>query len=400
MKQEIKFSNIAYFPFPLKGHLIGYNNLFNTLSQKHGVDIYVHKGKYDANFSNVIRLKSKEDVEEDPFIFKTIYELSHDAVAEVEEIWSKANYKPKLILADLFGLHGFILAKKHNVPAINLFSAFPVPNTYMESVAQMFLQNPFLQENLAKMKQDFEKMETAHNVKINKVHGIPNLGNLIDCEAILSYSPPEYPHIAKGEPYTLCGPILREEKVGCSFDFEKYQDKKFVYISLGTVFNFNEKFYQMVIDSFNETFSESHVFLISLSNKNIKEKLSVSNDFESLEKKGLIISSFWNQIEILEKCDLFITHGGHNSYLEGMFRKCPMICYPQGADQFYIAQEIKRLGFGEVIGHDVTIELLASTIKKVLADPSYKNNLSVCSSWFNTQKAVENHINVIEKYIF
>ena len=53
-----------------------------------------------------------------------------------------------------------------------------------------------------------------------------------------------------------------------------------------------------------------------------------------------------DQIEYLAKADVFITHGGNNSFHEALIQQVPMIVVPFFGDQPLVANTIERLGIG------------------------------------------------------
>ena len=114
MNQKINFCKIAYFGVPFAGHFIAYETLFRKLNQKHGVDIYVGTGKenFEGIFNNIISTNSMETTIFDDDLLKFVFGTSYGAVTEIEELWSKANYKPELIVSDMFSIHGFVLGKR------------------------------------------------------------------------------------------------------------------------------------------------------------------------------------------------------------------------------------------------------------------------------------------------
>ena len=79
----------------------------------------------------------------------------------------------------------------------------------------------------------------------------------------------------------------------------------------------------------------------------------------------LVGACFWNQLGVLDRADLFLTHAGNGSFQEAMWKGVPTLAFPQGAEQFVIAQEIKRLNFGDIITKDETMESLEKIIKKI-----------------------------------
>jgi UDP:flavonoid glycosyltransferase YjiC (YdhE family) len=74
---------------------------------------------------------------------------------------------------------------------------------------------------------------------------------------------------------------------------------------------------------------------------------------------------------LFPRCDLVVTHGGHNTVLPALQFGLPLVLIPFWADQPDNARRCAELGVGEVIqSADVTPEVMGSTARKVLMEPS------------------------------
>ena len=62
------------------------------------------------------------------------------------------------------------------------------------------------------------------------------------------------------------------------------------------------------------------------------------------------IEPFVPQIPVLERCDLFVTHGGFNSTKEALSLGIPLVVIPIGGDQPYGAARVEALGLGRAVG--------------------------------------------------
>ena len=87
------------------------------------------------------------------------------------------------------------------------------------------------------------------------------------------------------------------------------------------------------------------------------------------------VEGFVPQILVLERCDLFVTHGGFNSTKEALRLGVPLIVLPITGDQPYTAQRVAALELGRSIGPDErTAERIRDDVREVLADPRYRDN--------------------------
>ncbi|MDX1883173.1 glycosyltransferase [Mycolicibacterium sp. 120270] len=76
------------------------------------------------------------------------------------------------------------------------------------------------------------------------------------------------------------------------------------------------------------------------------------------------------QDELLSHADLVICGGGHGMVSKTLMAGVPMVIVPGGGDQWEIANRLVRQGSAELI-RPLTPEALATTVKTVLASPSY-----------------------------
>jgi UDP:flavonoid glycosyltransferase YjiC (YdhE family) len=85
------------------------------------------------------------------------------------------------------------------------------------------------------------------------------------------------------------------------------------------------------------------------------------------------------QLKVLEKADLFITHGGFGGIKEAIFYKVPMLVYPLDMhyDQNGNAFKIEHFGLGKrgKFGFE-RLENMKTKISELLENQIYKINLS------------------------
>ena len=62
-----------------------------------------------------------------------------------------------------------------------------------------------------------------------------------------------------------------------------------------------------------------------------------------------IVDSFIPQRELLQEAELFVHHGGVSSLTEGLYYRVPTIVMPFSSDQFNVAADLERHGFGAVL---------------------------------------------------
>ena len=95
-----------------------------------------------------------------------------------------------------------------------------------------------------------------------------------------------------------------------NFDFKKDENKKLIYISLGTIFNYNVEYYKNTIGAFGN--SENYQVIMSVGKFiDIKSLGDIPNNF--------FIYNYVPQLQISKQTNVFITHGGINSKMKVYF---------------------------------------------------------------------------------
>lgn len=94
-------------------------------------------------------------------------------------------------------------------------------------------------------------------------------------------------------------------------------------------------------------------------------------DPESLEDipANFTIRQSVPQLEVLEKADLFISHGGMNSTMEAMNAGVPLVVIPQMYEQELTANRVDELGLGVYLPkEEVTVSSLQEAVQAVSSD--------------------------------
>lgn len=163
--------------------------------------------------------------------------------------------------------------------------------------------------------------------------------------------------------YKFVGPSISSRPTHENFDLTVIQEKKPIYISLGTVFNQATDFYKLCLEAFGNT---DHTIVMSVGDKvHIADLGEIPNNF--------IVKSYVPQTDVLQYAKLFITHGGMNSVHEGLYYGVPLIVIPQSADQPVIAGQVSDLEAGiELHMNQLTASHLRDAADQVLNRPAFK----------------------------
>ena len=133
-----------------------------------------------------------------------------------------------------------------------------------------------------------------------------------------------------------------------------------VYASLGTVINDRPGFYRTLIDALCGTCVD---LLISCGKAFDPAQLGEVSD-------NVRIEQYVDQMEVLSRASLFITHCGMNSASEGMWMGVPELLFPLTGEQRAVARRVAEVGAGVPLEEAVAREAAAlrKTVLAALAD--------------------------------
>ncbi|MGL4451264.1 MAG: macrolide family glycosyltransferase [Sarcina sp.] len=194
------------------------------------------------------------------------------------------------------------------------------------------------------------------------------------------------------EKYKFVGPSIANRKENIDFKIENLNDRKIIYISLGTIANTNNNLYQESFKAFKDL--ENTIIVMSVGSKtDISTLGEIPDNFR--------VYNYVPQLELLKKVDLFITHGGMNSTSEGLYNNIPLIVIPQFGDQFIVGKRVEALSAGvNIKNEDVSAETLKAAYNKIYANyATYKTNASkvgitlrTSGSYFKAKNEIKNLI--------
>ncbi|WP_036736581.1 nucleotide disphospho-sugar-binding domain-containing protein, partial [Paenibacillus zanthoxyli] len=187
-----------------------------------------------------------------------------------------------------------------------------------------------------------------------------------------------------GENYVFIGPSFPQRKTTDHFPMEVLKDKKVLYISMGTVLDHVEEFFNTCIDAFSDF--EGKVVIAA------GEKADFTKIKEAPE--NFIISPYVPQLEILSQSDVIVTHGGMNSVNEAIHYNVPLVVIPHDKDQPMVAQRLTELGAGYRISKDnINVSSLKNAVNEVLSNSEYKEAIQKIKDSFHMcggpEKAIE-----------
>eukprot|EP01095_Lingulamoeba_sp_RSL-Kostka_P016457 TRINITY_DN8062_c0_g1_i1.p1 TRINITY_DN8062_c0_g1~~TRINITY_DN8062_c0_g1_i1.p1 ORF type:complete len:422 (+),score=95.60 TRINITY_DN8062_c0_g1_i1:142-1407(+) len=264
--------------------------------------------------------------------------------------------KPDFIIVDVFSPWGIVIAEKLDIPFIVSSSSFVGAYTSLYKA-----MNPQEDEMLIST---FEKLQSEFGFTAD----IDDLGFAKKSMFTVVYTSkklqPKTDELDYGI-FRYLGSQIGERPMSeddvqfiSSIDQYKNANKLIIYLSLGTVAKLQDNI--DILDHVIQAYGNNESLIVVISGIDQEVALSKlteykeqndnqynnNNDNESLIPDNFIFSPFVHQIELLKRCDLFITHCGMNSMNEGLYFKTPLILMPLSSDQFFNAKQLENLNIG------------------------------------------------------
>ena len=291
-----------------------------------------------------------------------------------------AELRPDCIVADSMALWGKAIALKLGIPFVSSTTTFAF-NKHSAKVMKQGIGDIF--------KIFFSMPKTSKEVKRLRSKGYPvkNILDIIgsdDNTHTIVYTSPEFQPCSEtfSDKYAFVGPSIRP----ATDEFEKNRGK-LIYISMGTVNNNMMPFYKTCIDALGNT---DYQIIISVGN------LVSTQDFENLPK-NISVYPYVDQIAVLKKADVFISHCGMTSVSESLYFEVPLVMVPQTAEQKGVAERVLELGAGIKL-NKVDGSSVLNAISEVLSNSIYKHNAVKIASGFKrcsgAKQAADKIINV------
>ncbi|MCO8243534.1 MULTISPECIES: macrolide family glycosyltransferase [unclassified Haladaptatus] len=167
-----------------------------------------------------------------------------------------------------------------------------------------------------------------------------------------------------GDDHVFVGPMVRDggEQRDADLPLDRLAERRSVYVSLGTVICGDDDFFRVCFDAFDDGEWE-----VVLKAKTDADRL----DAESPE--NVHVRSRVPQLDVLDRVDAFVTHGGMNSTMESLSFGTPTVVVPHMADQHLVAERVSSLGVGVVLDdEEVTAAAVRDAADSITAEPYHE----------------------------
>lgn len=272
--------------------------------------------------------------------------------------------QPDCIVADSMAVWGKAIALKLGIPFVSSTTTFAF-NRYSAQIMKQGLGDLFkMIFSMGKINKDIKRLQ-------DKGYPIKSVLDIIQNDEnthTVVYTSPQFQPCAETftDKYAFVGPSIRP----ATSEIEKTKDK-LVYISMGTVNNDMLPLYKECINAFAET---DYQVIMSVGN------LVSMDAFGKLPANVSVYPSV-DQIAVLEKADVFLSHCGMNSVNESLYFCVPLVMLPQTPEQGGVATRVEQVGAGIRLGK-VNATSILDAVNTVLNDAAYQKNAAAISDGF------------------
>ena len=282
-----------------------------------------------------------------------------EAMSEDMRAW-----KPDCIVADSMAVWGKLIALKLNIPFVSSTTTFAF-NRHSAKIMKQGIGELFkLLLSLPKANRSVKRLrDKGYPVK----GALSIVQNDNDTHTIV-YTSPEFQPYAEtfSDKYTFVGPSVPRH----DDDIAK-PEQRTIYISLGTVNNLNIQFFRNCISALKDGGMD-----VVMSVGGVIDIVDLGEIPENFRVERSV-----NQIEVLRRADMFITHCGMNSVNEALYHQVPLIMFPQTSEQRGVAYRVSELGAGVYL-KDNSVDAIRQAVQEIADHPAYRDNARKISESF------------------
>ena len=262
--------------------------------------------------------------------FRTVANLDPVITQDVE------SWQPDVLVTDSACFWGKLAAIKFNLPWVCSTTTFAFNQDsaqYMQQsaseIADMVLGLPRMNREIRKLRSFGYHVKKALDIVQNK----PDDNTIVYTSRTFQPCAESFDEVH----YRFVGPSVREveprEKTGCPL----------VFASLGTVINDRPGFYRTLIEA--------------LRDEDVDLLISCGKAFDPTVlgelPANVRVEHYVDQMDVLSRASLFVTHCGMNSASEGMWMAVPELLFPLTGEQRAVARRVAEVGAGILLDeHD------------------------------------------------
>lgn len=275
-------------------------------------------------------------------------------------------FQPDVVYTDSVCFWGKLNAWKHHVPMVVSTSTFAFNQMSSQYMKNSLRETAGLIFGLPRISRELKKLE-PYGYHVKNVLSLVQSDN--DTDSVVYTSRKFQPYAESfSDHYIFVGPSVFSKALP-----EKEKDRPLIYISMGTVINDRPDFYGKCIDALKNL--EIDV-IISSGNAIDRETLGVLPE-------NIQVYPYVDQLAVLARADVFITHCGMNSVSESLYMAAPMVLYPQTGEQWAVARRAAEIAAGVMLEDDSSAGIRAA-VQEILDNKAYEDAAAICSEDFRS----------------
>ncbi len=316
---------------------------------------------------------------------------AHDLLPQMKAMLMEE--KPDVVIYDSMCPWGHLAAKLSGIPTVSSMALLDLPPSYVMKSGDYGTALKVLGRALPWMgryQRAKRQLEKSYSLQIPGIYTTLNwpgeLNIIYSAEQI--HPDANALHGRIDARYLFVGPPMNQETSDESFPFEELDSARpLIYISLGTVFSNNPAFFRACIEAFRD---QNYQVVMSLG-----RRLSI----ESLGEipPNFIVRAYVPQLAVLERSDLYITHGGVNSTHQALYYGIPLLLVPQQLEQAAVAVRLVELGAGLRL-RKPTAAKLRSMASRLLDDKAFRLQAEVLGTALKEAGGVTRAADEIEAF--
>ena len=314
--------------------------------------------------------------------FRTTANMDATLTREIEA------FHPDLVISDSACFWGKLTAMKHRLPLVCSTTTFAFNRYSSKYMRQSPGELADILLGLPRLNREAKRL-AALGYPVKSALEIVQNDN--DTDTVVYTSPRFQPcsETFDAAHYRFVGPCVRDVAPE-----PKDGRRPLVYISLGTVINDRPDFYRTCVEALKDAPAEALI--------------ACGRDFDpgtlTPLPGNIRIEPSVDQMAVLARTRLFVTHCGMNSASEGLYMAVPELLYPQTGEQRAVARRVEEMGAGRMLPEAAARDprKLRALVMQALGDDALskaasamRDDLRACGGASAAADFVET---VIEKY--
>ena len=288
------------------------------------------------------------------------------------------SFMPDVVYTDSVCFWGKLSAWKHSVPMVVSTSTFAFNQLSSGYMKNSFKDLAGMISGIPRISKELKTLE-PYGYHVKNVLSLVQSDNETDSVVYTSRRFQPYAE-SFSDKYAFVGPSVFSKAKPC-----KEKERPLVYVSMGTVINDRPEFYKNCINA--------------LKNQNVDMIISCGKSVDMAEfgvlPDNVHVYPYVDQLDILSKADVFVTHCGMNSVSESLYMATPMVLYPQTNEQRAVARRVTEINAGVMLDRDSSEGILAA-VRKILEGSGYEDAAEACCADFRSCTGPEGAAEFIE----